>query len=98
MHTHWSSTPQTPRARVACAGAEFSQDDLGVKLGPFALMEKGQPLDFDAAAASGYLAEVTGRHGTVEVEVRIGGGEASGQAWGCDLSYDYVRINAEYTT
>eukprot|EP00892_Ulva_mutabilis_P004249 jgi/Ulvmu1/2196/UM013_0042.1 len=88
--------------RLACAagysGADFSQEDLGVKLGPFTLMEKGQPLDFDAAAASGYLKEVTGRHGTVEVGVRIGEGPASGQAWGCDLSYDYVRINAEYTT
>lgn len=69
-----------------------------MRLGPFALMEAGQPLGFDAAAASGYLQEVTGRHGTVEVEVRVGQGPHSGQAWGCDLSYDYVRINAEYTT
>ena len=27
-----------------------------------------------------------------------GDGLLSGQAWGCDLSYDYVKINAEYTT
>lgn len=27
-----------------------------------------------------------------------GDGPGSGQAWGCDLSYDYVKINAEYTT
>ncbi|MHC5832629.1 MAG: bifunctional ornithine acetyltransferase/N-acetylglutamate synthase, partial [Nostoc sp.] len=28
----------------------------------------------------------------------VGNGYGSGKAWGCDLSYDYVRINAEYTT
>jgi len=27
-----------------------------------------------------------------------GNGPGRGQAWGCDLSYDYVKINAEYTT
>ena len=27
-----------------------------------------------------------------------GDGPGCGQAWGCDLSYDYVKINAEYTT
>jgi glutamate N-acetyltransferase/amino-acid N-acetyltransferase len=34
----------------------------------------------------------------IEVEVRLGAGRASAQVWTCDLSYDYVRINAEYTT
>ncbi len=32
------------------------------------------------------------------VAVGIGNGHGSGKAWGCDLSYDYVKINAEYTT
>lgn len=30
--------------------------------------------------------------------IRTGDGPGTGQAWGCDLSYDYVKINAEYTT
>ena len=34
----------------------------------------------------------------VIIEVTIGSGSGTGQAWGCDLSYDYVKINAEYTT
>jgi glutamate N-acetyltransferase / amino-acid N-acetyltransferase len=34
----------------------------------------------------------------VIIQVSIGNGNGSGQAWGCDLSYDYVKINAEYTT
>ena len=34
----------------------------------------------------------------VEIEVALGVGRASARIWTCDLSYDYVRINAEYTT
>jgi glutamate N-acetyltransferase / amino-acid N-acetyltransferase len=34
----------------------------------------------------------------VIISIRIGSGSGSGTAWGCDLSYDYVKINAEYTT
>ncbi|MBR8837048.1 MAG: bifunctional ornithine acetyltransferase/N-acetylglutamate synthase [Stigonema ocellatum SAG 48.90 = DSM 106950] len=34
----------------------------------------------------------------VVIAVNIGNGHGVGQAWGCDLSYDYVKINAEYTT
>jgi glutamate N-acetyltransferase / amino-acid N-acetyltransferase len=32
------------------------------------------------------------------VQVSVGSGSGKGLAWGCDLSYDYVKINAEYTT
>lgn len=81
-----------------CAGAKFDQNNLGVSLGPFELMRDGQPLEFDAKAASQYLQATTSEHGTVEVGVTVGSGPFSGQAWGCDLSYDYVKINAEYTT
>ena len=35
---------------------------------------------------------------TVLISVNIGNSHGFGQAWGCDLSYDYVKINAEYTT
>ena len=34
----------------------------------------------------------------VIIALSVGGGTGSGTAWGCDLSYDYVKINAEYTT
>ena len=32
------------------------------------------------------------------ITVCVGNGSGNGIAWGCDLSYDYVKINAEYTT
>ncbi|MEL6129430.1 MAG: bifunctional ornithine acetyltransferase/N-acetylglutamate synthase [Cyanobacteria bacterium J06627_3] len=34
----------------------------------------------------------------VKIVVSVGNGAGTGNAWGCDLSYDYVKINAEYTT
>ena len=84
------------------AGVEFKQEDLRIKLGNFLLMENGQPLPFDARAASNYLKQAAQgeylRGDPVLISVGVGNGSGNGKAWGCDLSYDYVRINAEYTT
>jgi glutamate N-acetyltransferase/amino-acid N-acetyltransferase len=84
------------------AGVPFDQNNLHVSLGDFALMAHGQPLQFDRAAASNYLKTATQgeylKTDTVLISVSVGNGSGSGIAWGCDLSYDYVKINAEYTT
>ncbi|OKH23299.1 bifunctional ornithine acetyltransferase/N-acetylglutamate synthase [Hydrococcus rivularis NIES-593] len=89
-------------AAAGRAGVSFHQEDLQIKLGSFVLMENGQPLEFDRAAASNYLKGAAAgaylQEDTVLISVCIGNGSGTGTAWGCDLSYDYVRINAEYTT
>ena len=85
-------------AAAGYSGVDFEQTDVRLQLGPHLLMEKGQPLDFDAEAASGYLKDTTAVHGTVVVDISVGDGQGEGTAWGCDLTYDYVKINAEYTT
>ena len=89
-------------AAAGRAGVPFEQDHLRVQLGDFLLMENGQPLPFDRSGASAYIkAAAAGEYlkaDTVLVAVSVGGGSGSGMAWGCDLSYDYVKINAEYTT
>ena len=85
-------------AAAGYSGVDFDQETLKISLGPHLLMDKGQPLPFDEKAASAYLAEKGDEHGTVRVDVSVGDGEGAGSAWGCDLSYDYVKINAEYTT
>jgi len=84
------------------AGVPFEQENLRIQLGNFLLMENGQPLAFDRAAASNYLKQAAAgaylKEDTVLISVSVGNGHGSGIAWGCDLSYDYVKINAEYTT
>ncbi|KAL2250539.1 UNVERIFIED_CONTAM: Arginine biosynthesis bifunctional protein ArgJ, chloroplastic, partial [Sesamum indicum] len=84
--------------RIACAagyaGIPFNPNKLRISLGDILLMESGQPLPFDRAAASNYLRTTGEKHGTVIIQISIGDGLGSGQAWGCDLSYDYVKINA----
>ncbi|HEX7000965.1 MAG TPA: bifunctional glutamate N-acetyltransferase/amino-acid acetyltransferase ArgJ [Trueperaceae bacterium] len=54
---------------------------------------KGAPRPFDAADVSAAL-----RQEDVLLEVDLAAGDATGEAWGCDLSAEYVRINADYTT
>mmetsp|Transcript_25671 Transcript_25671/g.48670 ORF Transcript_25671/g.48670 Transcript_25671/m.48670 type:complete len:505 (-) Transcript_25671:259-1773(-) len=76
----------------------WDQNDMCIRLGDAELMKDGQPLVFDAPAASKYMKDAADVHGTVNVNVSVGDGPGRGLAWGCDLSYDYVRINAEYHT
>ena len=81
---------------VAAAGrADVAFDPEAVELwiGPHQLMDQGQPVVFDRAAASDAL-----RQDTVQIRLGIGEGPGMGCAWGCDLSDQYVRINADYTT
>jgi glutamate N-acetyltransferase/amino-acid N-acetyltransferase len=54
---------------------------------------RGAPTPFDADAVSQAM-----RGPDVRIEVDLAAGSAEGQAWGCDLTADYVKINALYTT
>jgi glutamate N-acetyltransferase / amino-acid N-acetyltransferase len=89
-------------AAAGRAGVPFEQENLRIQLGNFLMMENGQPLAFDRKAASEYLQKAAAgaylKEDTVLISVSIGNGHSSSKAWGCDLSYDYVKINAEYTT
>jgi glutamate N-acetyltransferase/amino-acid N-acetyltransferase len=89
-------------AAAGRAGVKFHQDELTIKLGDMVLMENGQPLSFDRTAASNYLKQAAAgaylQEDTVLISVCIGNGAGTSTAWGCDLTYKYVEINAEYTT
>jgi glutamate N-acetyltransferase / amino-acid N-acetyltransferase len=80
-------------AAAGRAGVKFDKNQLNIQLGDFVMMVDGVPQTFDRNAASNYL-----KSDTVQIAVNVGDGTGSGTAWGCDLSYDYVKINAEYTT
>ena len=80
-------------AAAGRSGVAFDPDAVALWIGPHQLMQSGQPLTFDRDAASAGL-----REETVVIRIRLGDGPGQGRAWGCDLSDQYVRINADYTT
>jgi len=89
-------------AAAGRAGAPMDPDAVALWLGEHQLMAAGQPLPFDRPAASAYMRErAAGAYltdDTVLIRLQVGSGSGSGRAWGCDLSDQYVRINADYTT
>ncbi len=89
-------------AAAGRAGVKFMPEDVCLWIGPIQLMEAGKPLRFDAHAASRYIKErMNGAYlndDCVSICLVIGHGIWEGSAWGCDLSDQYVRINADYTT
>jgi len=89
-------------AAAGRAGVAFDPEAVALWLGRHQLMAAGQPLPFDRPAASTYLRECAAgaylQDDTVLIRLRVGEGPGHGRAWGCDLSDQYVRINADYTT
>jgi len=83
--------------RILCAagysGADFDVDRTDIYLGAEKMAENGMGLVFDEEKAR---AELEQEKVVITVDLKSGGGEAT--AWGCDLSYEYVRINADYRT
>lgn len=81
--------------RIACAagysGAKINPEQLQIKLGPLLLFNKGIPEIFDEAEARKLLQEKN-----IIIQLDLGVGAATATAWGCDLTYDYIKINASY--
>ena len=80
-------------AAAGRSGVPFDPEQVALWIGPHQLMQSGQPLSFDPEAASRVLGSET-----VQIRIQLGDGPGNGLAWGCDLSDQYVRINADYTT
>jgi glutamate N-acetyltransferase/amino-acid N-acetyltransferase len=76
------------------AGVEFEEEDLSLWLGDLLLYRAGVPQPFDPATASAYLK----RQRDVEMRLRFTLGAGRCTVWTCDLTYEYVKLNAEYTT
>ncbi len=87
--------------RVLCA-IGYSEADLDIhevnvtlssEAGSVQVCRNGAGVDFSEEEAAKILAE-----DEVRVLVELGDGVGSAVAWGCDLSYDYVKINGDYRT
>jgi len=89
-------------AAAGRSGVAFDPGAVALWLGDHQLMAAGQPLPFDRPAASGYIRDRAAaaylQDDTVLIRLGVGTGPGQGRAWGCDLSDQYVRINADYTT
>jgi len=85
--------------RVLCAmgysGAEFNPMAVTIEFrsdkGTIRLMDKGTPIVFDEDLASTILSEHK-----IYIDMMLEEGNEEATAWGCDLTYDYVKINGDY--
>jgi glutamate N-acetyltransferase/amino-acid N-acetyltransferase len=81
-------------AAAGRAGVGFELERAAVRVGDIMLFAGGRPYDDRAPRAADHL-----RGSEIEVEVDLGaGGHGAATIWTCDLSAEYVRINAEYRT
>ncbi|OMF81804.1 bifunctional glutamate N-acetyltransferase/amino-acid acetyltransferase ArgJ [Paenibacillus glucanolyticus] len=80
-------------AAVGRAGRPVNPETVDIAIGPISVLEQSRPVAFDEDAALVYL-----QGDSVDIDVKLHIGNGSATAWGCDLTYDYVRINAAYRT
>ena len=67
--------------------------EIDIRIGSQAVLRQSMPVWFDETVASAELAA-----DVVQIEVDLNQGTKSGHAFGCDLTYDYIKINASYRT
>jgi glutamate N-acetyltransferase/amino-acid N-acetyltransferase len=83
--------------RILCAagyaGVDFDPDQVEVSLCGVPIFRQGGGLPFDKAALSQAM-----RADEVLIRIELQRGSAAAEVFTCDFSYDYVRINADYTT
>ena len=78
---------------VGSASVKLNPNKLSCKLGPITVFKNGTPKKFDAKKASKVISQT--EH---TITVDLGAGKADDFCYGCDLSAEYVRINADYHT
>jgi len=79
-------------AAVGYSGAEFMPDKVDLYLKE-KIVEDGQPLTFSRQKLQEYLESSD----EVKIIIDLKMGEVNATAWGCDLTYDYVKINTKYS-
>jgi glutamate N-acetyltransferase / amino-acid N-acetyltransferase len=83
--------------RIVCAlgysGAELALDRLHLTVGGEVVFERGAGVDVDLSAVRHAFEQPE-----IEIVATLGLADGRAEAWGCDLSEEYVRINADYTT
>jgi glutamate N-acetyltransferase/amino-acid N-acetyltransferase len=78
---------------IGYSGVSFDPNDVELWFGPVKVFADGEPVPHEVAEANATLSS-----GEVTITARLNEGDASAVAWGCDLTYEYVRINGCYRT
>ncbi len=78
---------------IGHSGATINPDCVDVWIGSIQMLKQSQPVPFSEEEAKAALMEDVV---VITVDLHVGNGE--GIAWGCDLTYDYIKINASYRT
>lgn len=78
---------------VGSAGVKLNPDKLSCKIGAISVFKNGKPVNFNAKKARKIISQ--SEH---TITVDLGAGKAGDFCYGCDLSKEYVRINADYHT
>ena len=78
-------------AAVGYSGATLDPFAITIHLGSTKVVENGEPVSFSEEDLIVYL-----KQPEVKIFVDVHQGAGHGLAWGCDLTYDYVQINASY--
>ncbi|HEY4553037.1 MAG TPA: bifunctional glutamate N-acetyltransferase/amino-acid acetyltransferase ArgJ [Bacillaceae bacterium] len=91
----FGSDPNWGRVMMAIgkSGMQLNPETIDIFIGGHPLLRQSQPVDFSEEELSSYL-----KQEEVEIAIQLNIGSGEGKAWGCDLTYDYVRINASYRT
>lgn len=80
-------------AAVGYSGVEINPETIDLSLGEIPILRQSRPVSYEEEEATEYL-----KGETIHITVDLHVGDAKAKAWGCDLTYDYVRINASYRT
>jgi glutamate N-acetyltransferase/amino-acid N-acetyltransferase len=83
--------------RIVCAlgysGSDLAIDTLALRIAGVTVFEKGAGVEADLEVVRRAFEQRE-----IEIHASLGIGDGVAEAWGCDLSAEYVRINADYTT
>ncbi|MBD1372529.1 bifunctional glutamate N-acetyltransferase/amino-acid acetyltransferase ArgJ [Hazenella sp. IB182357] len=83
--------------RIMCAigygDKNVVPDRVEIKIGDIPLVKEGQPLPFIKKQVAHLLTQET-----IPIDVDLHLGKEQATAWGCDLTYEYIKINANYRT
>ncbi len=89
-------------AALGCASPLINLKEVDLWVGEFQLIKHGEPLCFDHLTVSEYMkSRMKGKYlesDSINIRLLVGSGSGTAVAWGCDLSDQYIRINADYTT